>query len=125
MQVYELGSCYFENEGHNTFKKRLLPPIAQSSSINAIAAEDFNKDGLKDMLIVGNNFEISTQLGRLDALHGVILQNDQSDGFVEVRNQNFDVPGPARDLKKINIAGKDYYIITINNDSPIILAKTN
>lgn len=125
MQVYELGSCYFENDGHNTFKKKLLPLIAQSSSINAIAVEDFNKDGFKDMLIVGNNYEISTQLGRMDALHGVILQNDQSDGFVEVRNQNFDVPGPARDLKKINIAGKDYYIITINNDSPIILAKTN
>ena len=125
MYAYELASCYFENDGNGTFKKKLLPPIAQASSIKAIAVDDFNKDGFQDMLIVGNNYEISTQLGRMDALHGVILQNDQKGGFVKVNQQNFDVPGPARDLKNITIAGRDYYIVTINNDSPIILAKNN
>jgi len=125
MHAYELASCYFENDGNGTFKKKPLPPIAQASSIKAIAVDDFNKDGYQDMLIVGNNYEINTQLGRMDALHGVILQNDQKGGFVKVNQQNFDVPGPARDLKNITIAGRDFYIVTINNDSPIILAKNN
>ena len=125
LKAYELASSYFENDGNGTFKKKPLPLIAQSSTINAIAVEDFNKDGFQDILIVGNNYEISTQLGRMDALHGVILQNDQKGGFVKINKQNFDVPGPARDLKNITIAGRDYYIVTINNDSPIILEKNN
>ncbi|MGB5356591.1 MAG: VCBS repeat-containing protein [Eudoraea sp.] len=125
LKVYELASCYFENTGKGTFKKMALPLIAQSSTLQAIAVEDFNEDGFQDMLIVGNNYEISTQLGRMDALHGVILQNDQKNGFVELDNQSFDVPGPARDIKNLQIAGRDYYIITINNDTPIFLAKNN
>ncbi len=28
-------------------------------------------------------------------------------------------------IKNITIAGSDYYIVTINNDTPIILAKNN
>ena len=124
-EVYELASCYFENEGNGKFKKKELPLIAQSSCIQSIAVNDFNKDGFKDLLIVGNNYEISTQLGRMDALHGLILQNNQNGGFVMVKQQNFDVSGPARDLKNISISGRDYYIVTINNDSPIILAKNN
>ncbi len=125
MKAYELASSYFENDGNGTFKKKPLPLIAQSSSIKAIGVDDFNKDGFQDILIVGNNYEISTQLGRMDALHGVILQNDQKGDFVKVNKQDFDVPGPARDLKNITIAGRDYYIVTINNDSPIILEKNN
>jgi hypothetical protein len=125
IEVYELASCYFENEGNGKYKKKELPLLAQSSSIRSIAVNDFNKDGFKDLLIVGNNYEISTQLGRMDAFHGLILQNDQKGGFVIVKQQNFDVSGPARDLKNITIAGRDYYIVTINNDSPIILAKNN
>ena len=125
MMAYELASCYFENNGNGTFKKKPLPLIAQASSIKAIAVDDFNKDGFQDMLIVGNNHEISTQLGRMDALHGVILQNDKKGGFMKANEQNFNVPGPARDLKNITIAGRDYYIVTINNDTPIILAKNN
>ena len=125
MKAYELASCYFENDGKGVFKKKPLPLIAQASSINAIAVDDFNKDGFKDLLIVGNNYEISTQLGRMDALHGVILQNDKKGGFLKVNGQHFDIPGPARDLKNITIAGSDYYIVTINNDTPIILAKHN
>ncbi|UCD61976.1 MAG: VCBS repeat-containing protein [Flavobacteriaceae bacterium] len=124
-QVYELASCYFENEGNGKFKRKELPLLAQSSSIRSIATNDFNQDGFQDLLIVGNNYEISTQLGRMDALHGLILQNDQKGGFVMVKQQNFDVSGPARDLKNITIAGRDYYIVSINNNSPIILAKNN
>ena len=35
----------------------------QSSSVFDFAVEDINNDGFKDLLIVGNNYDISTQLG--------------------------------------------------------------
>lgn len=122
-QVFELSTCYFENLGKNKFKKHPLPFITQVSQINDIAVDDFNNDGYMDLLLVGNNYEISTHLGRLDALHGALLINDSKGSFVHVKDQKFNISGPARDIKKIKIKGSDYFIVTINNGEPIFLKK--
>ena len=79
--VYELASCYFENLGGNTFKKHQLPFQSQISSVNDVVLQDFNKDGFKDVFLVGNNYHISTQLGKLDASHGLVLINNQKGFF--------------------------------------------
>lgn len=122
-QAKILSTCYFENDGLNNFKKRYLPSTAQQSSVNAIAIDDFNRDGYLDVLMVGNNYEISTQLGRLDASHGVLMLNDQSGFFTEKSIQNFDIAGAARDIKKLIIRGEVFYLVTMNNDRPVFLKK--
>ena len=71
--------------------------------------------------MVGNNFEISTQLGRLDASHGFLLQNDEH-GNVGWK-QNLGISGAARKIEKITINGKKEFIITMNNDAPAFLVK--
>ncbi|AVR46710.1 hypothetical protein C7S20_16350 [Christiangramia fulva] len=120
-QVYELATCYFENTGKNYFVKHKLPFEAQVSTVFAIQNYDFNGDGFEDILLVGNNYEISTQLGRLDASHGTLLLNDKN-GFFEVSSTKLpDISGPARDIKKIRIGNKDCFIISMNNNEPIVL----
>jgi hypothetical protein len=122
-QCFELASCYFENLGEFKFKKTELPGMSQISSVNAIQVDDFNGDGFLDLLLAGNNYEISTQLGRLDASHGILLLNNQH-GFFEIsKDQNFDIPGPARSIHKITVKGQKQYIFGINNDAPIFLIK--
>lgn len=118
-----LLTTYFRNEGDGSFQSVELPTTAQQSTVNAIAIDDFNYDGYDDLLLVGNNYEISTQLGRLDASHGVLLLNDQKGFFVEPKEQRFNVAGAARDIKKIKIGGTDYYVVAMNNDKPIFLKK--
>ena len=118
-QVFELASCYFENTGNGTFKKHLLPFAAQISTVNDIHIEDFNKDGFLDMLLVGNNFEISPQLSSLDASHGVLLLNDSRGNFTEAKDQKFDISGAARNIAKLRYQGNDYLIVTRNNDQPL------
>ncbi|MGE0589013.1 MAG: VCBS repeat-containing protein [Cyclobacteriaceae bacterium] len=118
-----LSTTYFRNEGNGSFKAIELPAAAQQSTANAIAVDDFNHDGYNDLLLVGNNYEISTQLGRLDASHGVLLLNDRNGFFVETKDQSFNVAGAARDIKKIRIGAEDYYIVAMNNDKPIFLKK--
>jgi hypothetical protein len=120
-QVYELASCYFENTGNGTFNIKKLPFIAQLSSINALSLSDFNKDGFEDILLAGNDFEISTQLGRLDASHGVLLINNKKGFFNVNTNQSFDISGSARDIKKLIINGTEYFMVSINNNVPIFL----
>ena len=122
-QLNELASIYIENLGKNKFRIKRLPFGAQVSSIFDIITDDFNKDGYEDLLIAGNNYEISTQLGRLDASHGLLLLNDQKGFFTEATDQQFNIPGPARDIQCINIQNETYFIVAINNNQPILLKK--
>ncbi len=122
-KVYELAHTYFQNNGKKGFSKIPLPRMAQISTVHDIMAEDFDNDGFKDLLIVGNSHEISTQLGRMDALHGLILLNDQNGGFRKASAQNFDIPGPARSIERIKIKDVQYYVVGINDGAPIVLKK--
>jgi len=118
-QVFELATCYFENTGQGFFTKKKLPFMAQISSVNTLFLYDFNHDGFFDILIAGNGPEISTQLGKLDALHGLILINNQHGYFNLAPNQSFDISGQVRDIKKIKIKGSPYLVIARNNNTPI------
>ncbi len=122
-QIFELKSMYFENDGSGHFTPKELPLIAQSSTTHDILIDDLNLDGYKDMVFVGNTFEISTQLGRLDASHGLVLINDKKGGFYWARNQDFDISGPARTIQKIIINNREHYIVGMNNASPVFLIK--
>ncbi|MEE2771087.1 MAG: VCBS repeat-containing protein [Bacteroidota bacterium] len=119
-KVYELGSCYFENTGDLQFKKHRLGFEAQVSSVFDIAVEDFNGDGFPDLYLVGNNYEISTQLGRLDALHGALLLNNSEGAFKNSTNTPF-LQGPARNIQKININGRPHLVVTFNGGKPVVL----
>ncbi|MCM4156559.1 VCBS repeat-containing protein [Gramella sp. AN32] len=124
-QVYELGSVYLENTGSTNFKVRKLPFEAQISQIFDIEVNDFDNDGFDDLYIVGNNYEISTQLGRLDASHGTLLLNDQNGFFKNYRAKIPDVPGASRDIQKLCVDGETYFVITRNNNTLKILKSQN
>jgi len=120
-QIFELGSCYFENLGNTTFKKHQLPFMAQISSVNDIAIDDYNNDGFMDVFLVGNNYNINTQLGKLDASHGIILLNNKIGFFDESLKQDFNISGEARNIQKLLINNEMFYVISINNDVPIFI----
>ena len=120
--VFELNSSRIMNNGDGTFTTIPLPKICQSSSVRAVMPHDFNKDGYNDLLIMGNDYEISTQLGRLDALHGIVLLNDGDGNMVWAENYGPLVSGAVRDIEKIKLNGTDQFLVARNNETPIILA---
>ena len=120
-KVTQLASCYFENMGNGIFKTHPLPFPAQLSSIHDILIEDFNNDNYPDVLLSGNQYEVSTQLSRLDAMHGVLLLKNKQSGFTAYQNTGFNLSGPVRTLKKITINKKPCIIAGINNTVPVIL----
>lgn len=124
-EIYELASIYFENLGNGKYKSHKLPFEAQLSPVFGIESHDFNNDGFEDVLLVGNLHEISTQLGRLDASHGLLLLNDKSGGFVPDNNILPAINGAARDINKISINGIIHFIITLNGDTPVIIKFSN
>lgn len=124
-EVNELSSCYFENTGNGQFQMHSLPFLAQLSSVKTIYINDFNQDGFADALIGGNDHGISTQLGRLDAGHGMILINDTKGSFETDHGICPNISGKARDIKEIEINGEKYLIIALNNASPLFLKINN
>ncbi|MEM6892662.1 MAG: VCBS repeat-containing protein [Bacteroidota bacterium] len=122
-QVFELNSCYFENQGDGNFDIKPLPFLTQASQINDILVEDLNEDGYLDVLIVGNNHHISTQLGRLDASHGLFLQNDKKGFFFHNHKQDPSIDGVVQSIGSINLNQKLKFIIGRNNAPTLMLSK--
>ncbi|WP_299762627.1 VCBS repeat-containing protein [uncultured Dokdonia sp.] len=122
-EAYLFASTYFENKGNGVFQAHELPFLAQASSVHDLLIEDFDEDGFLDVLLVGNNYEISTQLGRLDGSHGVFLKNDTKGGFSTLSNQNYDIKGASRSIQKIKIKERVFYVVGRNNDTPLFLKK--
>ncbi|MGB5691113.1 MAG: VCBS repeat-containing protein [Flavobacteriaceae bacterium] len=123
--AYTLASHYFENNGQGSFIPKKLPLITQASTIRDISFDDLNNDGYPDIILIGNNHEISTQLGSMDASHGLILQNDRNGGMRWVNDRVLHASGPVRNLNKIQIQNKDYYLIGKNNNHPVFIPKNN
>lgn len=124
-EVYELASAFFENTVDGNYIMHRLPFDAQISPVFDIKKYDFNQDGFDDVLLVGNNYEISTLLGRLDASHGVLLLNEKNGKFKSAPNVLPPVNGPARQIEEICINGTKHFIVTMNNGKPIVLKIQN
>ncbi|MEL6809774.1 MAG: VCBS repeat-containing protein [Bacteroidota bacterium] len=122
-KVNSLSTTYFENNGNNTYTARSLPPITQFSKVEDIWTEDFNKDGFLDILLVGNFYETSTQIGRLDGSQGTLLLNDTQGYFRVPKQPSLNINGACRSIEKIMTNQNTYYIVGRNNDSPLFLIK--
>ncbi len=122
--VYVLASCYFLNDGQGGFYKKELPFMAQVSSVQNIVIYDFNNDRFDDLLLTGNNYEISTQLSRLDASHGELLINDQKGGFNPSDSLKINLDGVIQDSEFIRI-GEDSYLLFGRNNNTVRFLKLN
>ncbi len=120
-EVFELETSYYENKGNNTFEKKDLPRFVQVSQIRQIVSADVNNDDFLDIILMGNNYHVSTQLGRLDALHGVVLYNDGKGSFENIEHLKID--GQVNAIEPITIGNKKGYVIGRNDDIPIFLTK--
>ncbi|MDG1571812.1 VCBS repeat-containing protein [Robiginitalea sp. M366] len=122
-EVYLLESAIFRNDGTGRFTMEILPRMAQTSAIFDFGVGDFTGDGRVDLLAVGNNYDISTQLGRLDALHGLLLQATPEGGYHWDPGALPFIPGAARSIDSLHINGLKTWVIGRNNARPFTLTK--
>jgi enediyne biosynthesis protein E4 len=84
LKVETFASCYLENLGNGKFSMKDLPSEAQLSAINGIVAEDFDNDGMTDILAAGNLFDTEITTPRNDAGAGIFLKGDGKGNFVSI-----------------------------------------
>lgn len=119
-QVKTFSSLFIKNTGNRRMEIIKLPESAQISSINGIISRDFNKDGHKDILAIGNLFASEVETPRNDASYGFLLEGDGNGNFSEVTYQKSGlyVPGDAKAVSVLKTGSKNL-IIVANNNAPM------
>jgi len=123
LQVFtcnETRSCWFENKGNGKFVMHALPMEAQFAPVNAIVCTDMDGDGIKDILLAGNEYQAAVLTGRYDASYGCFLKgiNNKEFKFISPSISGFKIDGDVKDMKMIMNAKKEKLIlVAVNNDS--------
>ncbi len=111
-------SCLFINNGDGTFSMVKLPVEAQFSTIRTIMVDDFNNDGINDIVIAGNMYNVRPTYGRYDASYGWYLPGAKDYRFKPLMPSasGLIIKGDARRIIKIKISGRRYLIAAINDE---------
>jgi len=120
LSTYTFLTSYAENLGDGRFRLTSLPETCQTAPINDFLVKDFDNDGSLDALLVGNDFSSEMLYGRHDALTGLYLKGNGTNGFTAIPSSvsGFYVPGQSnRILQLKDRAEKSWLFAAQNNDS--------
>jgi hypothetical protein len=127
LEATDMASSYIENLGNGHFSIHALPLEAQTAPVYGMIAEDINKDGNLDLLMVGNDYGMEPYSGRYDAFMGLVLMGDGKGHFspLSIAESGFYVKGDAKALARVHTANKeDLFIATQNQDSVMVFSNT-
>jgi hypothetical protein len=114
-----MESCAMINTGKGSFQITSLPAEAQFSPVYAIAADDFDKDGICDILLCGIQTRAKPETGIYKASYGILLKGANNGTWQSVSSSasGFFTKGEIRDLKLIYINKNRIIAVARNNDS--------
>jgi len=120
--AYTFATSLVRNNGDGSFTMVPLPLEAQIAPIYGILAGDFEGNGKTGLLMAGNFDGVKPELGKMSAGYGVYLRGDGKGRFTPVREleSGFLVPGQARDIQRVRTRKGNIYIVSRNNDRPLI-----
>jgi hypothetical protein len=115
----EFRSGVFENKGGGQFDWHPLPVEAQAAPAYALALVDLNADGLKDLLVAGNQQYTRIKIGKMDANYGMVFLNQGKCQFQFIPQQasGFWIKGDVRDLVVIPQKEGVSILVGRNNES--------
>lgn len=80
-EVFTAESAILRNDSKGAgFTFIPLPKQVQLSPIYSIMPTDYDHDGMIDLILSGNNYDVLPEIGRYDALKGIVLHNSKK-GF--------------------------------------------
>ncbi len=120
--AYTFSTSLVRNNGDGTFTLVPLPLEAQIAPIYGIVAADIEGNGKQDLMMAGNFDGVKPEIGRMSAGYGVYLRGDGKGHFTPVGalESGFFVPGQARDIQRVRTRAGSIYIVSRNNDRPLV-----
>jgi hypothetical protein len=122
--AYTFATSLVRNNGNGSFTMVTLPLEAQIAPVYGILAGDFEGNGRTDLIMAGNFDAVKPDIGKMSAGYGVYLRGDGKGHFTPVREleSGFLVPGQARDIQRVRTRKGSIYVVSRNNDRPLIFA---
>lgn len=112
-----MSSAYIQNDGNGHFTLKPLPTMAQMSLLNGMVVDDFDGDGNLDVAVNTNDFGTEPNVGRYDALNGLLLKGDGKGGFtaLSMLESGIYISGNGRGLAKLKSAKGDLLLAATQN----------
>ena len=120
LQCEETRSCFFENTGNGKFTKHPLPIEAQFAPVNAIICDDVDNDGIKDLVLAGNEYQAEVITGRYDASYGCFLRGNRNKTFTSISptRSGLILDGDVKDMALVNLSdGEKILAVAVNNEA--------
>ncbi|HEX8314420.1 MAG TPA: hypothetical protein VF609_05495, partial [Flavisolibacter sp.] len=113
----EAATSWFENTGKGIFQQHALPVEAQFAPVNCIVVNDYNNDGVTDILLAGNEYQAEVMTGYYDAGYGLLLLGLGNKNFKAMPQHVSGVflRGDTRCMRTIVVKDKPVIIAAINN----------
>ncbi|MGX5852701.1 VCBS repeat-containing protein [Dyadobacter jiangsuensis] len=117
LEVRELRTICFMNR-NGKFEKFAMPARAQFGPVCTILTGDYNHDGLKDLLLLGNKTDNRLKLGSMDANYGSLFVGDGKGSFrfVEQPEAGLSVIGDVKTAVQVNIGNQPFLVIGAFNE---------
>jgi hypothetical protein len=124
--AYTFATTLARNNGDGSFTMVPLPLEAQIAPMYGMLATDIDGDGKPDLLMAGNFDGVKPEIGKMSAGYGVYLRGDGKGHFTPVREleSGFLVPGQARDIQPVRTRKGIIYVVSRNNDRPLVFRAT-
>lgn len=116
--VEESHTSILLNNGVNGFDLKFLPPESQFSPVYSVKTADVNDDGNLDIILGGNIFSVKTEIGRYDALHGLVMLGNGRGDFTAIpyKNSGFRIMGQVRSMGILAGHNQHFLAVAQNND---------
>lgn len=117
-EANEFRSGIFINKGKNNFAFNPFNNYCQTSCINSILYDDFDKDGTKDLLMAGNNYETEVETTRNDSGMGLFLKGQKDGSFQYIPNivTGFWAKKDVRNMVQLRSQRGNLVVVANNND---------
>lgn len=118
LNAYQLQTSIAINNGNGTFTVQPLPIEAQMSPVYAISVDDYDRDGIRDIVLGGNLYNVKPEVGRYDASYGTFLKGFKNLIYksIPAKQSGFRIEGEARDMMTIHTIEGKKLMVARNND---------
>ncbi len=119
LQFHNSSSTVMLNHGNFEFDAKSLPWQAQISPVFDMVTYDVNNDSNPDIILGGNFFGTKPEVGRYDALKGLVLLGDGKGNFspMPALESGLNVEGETRKIAVLRTKHGKKILFARNNDS--------
>jgi hypothetical protein len=118
LKVFQLESSVVINDGRGKFTVKPLPLGVQFAPVYGIEATDFDRDGILDLLVGGNLYNVKPEAGRYDGSCGLLLKGDGKGNFKAIpsKESGINIDGEVRDILTVETKNGPIVVVSRNND---------